>query len=134
MTTVEVEADVPESRQVTITLPPGVPTGRVKLTVTVADPEPSLVTYHRPEDPAVAAEFDAFMRMLPGLRATHGGHHVAVSGGSVVASGVFLNEVDRMAKQAVGFNAPIYHGWVEPVGWTGFRSGQLIVLGEGSPG
>lgn len=33
-----VEADVPESRQVTITLPPKVPTGRVSLSVGVVTP------------------------------------------------------------------------------------------------
>jgi hypothetical protein len=32
---IQIEADVPESRQVTVTLPPDVPTGRVRLTVSV---------------------------------------------------------------------------------------------------
>lgn len=42
MTPFEVEVDVPESRQVTVTLPPGVRPGRVRLRVSVeaggADP------------------------------------------------------------------------------------------------
>jgi hypothetical protein len=134
MTTVEIEADVPESRQVTITLPPGVPSGRVRLTVTVADPGPAPVTYYRPTDPAVAAQFDAFLRMLPGLRTSHGGHYVAVSGGAVVASGLYLDGVDKLARQAVGPDAAVYHGWVEPSGWTGFRSGKLVEVREAPPG
>jgi hypothetical protein len=134
MTTMEIEADVPESRQVTITLPPDVPSGRVRLTVTVADPGPAQVTYYRPVDPAVAAEFDAFLQMLPGLRTSHGGHYVAVSGGRIIASGLYLDGVDKLAKQAVGPDAAVYHGWVEPSGWARFRSGKLVEVREAPPG
>src|SRR4051794_18201364 len=115
MTTVEVDAVVPESRQVTVTLPPDVPTGPVRLTVTVGGEPPPPDGYVRPADPAEAAEFDGFLRLLPGLRATHGCHYVAVRDGRVIASGMYLDPVLRLAKSAVG-GAAFYCGWVEPVG------------------
>lgn len=73
----------------------------------------SNVTHFRPQDPAEAAEFDAFLRMLPGLRVTHGGQYVVVCGGEVIASGFDLDTVDRTVKP-VARGRPIYYGWVEP--------------------
>ena len=52
----------------------------------------SKVTHFRPQDPAEAAEFDAFMGMLPILRLTHPGQFVAVCGGEVIATGVYDSE------------------------------------------
>lgn len=115
---------VPESRQVTLTLPPDTPVGDAVLTVTVAPP--SSVTYYRPADPAVAAEYDAFMRMLPDLRQTHGHQHVAVCGGRIVAAGTHLTEVHRIVRRAAN-GAAYYCGRVDPVGGYVFRSGQVVV-------
>jgi hypothetical protein len=98
-----------------------------------ADPGPSNVTYYRPADPAEAAEFDAFLRLLPQLRPTHGHQYVAVSGGRVVAAGVYLGDVERMARAAVGV-APAYVGWVEPVGGYVFMSGQFRIVPDGASG
>jgi hypothetical protein len=120
------EADVPESREVTVTLPPGLLPGRVQLQV-MAIPEPPTSSLIRPSDPAIAAEFDSFLRLLPGLRATHGGHYVAVRGHQVIASGMCLDSVLRLAREAVG-TAPYYCGCVEPIGGYMFRSGQVVVL------
>lgn len=120
------EADVPESREVTVTLPPGVQPGRVQLQVT-AIPEPPTSSLIRPSDPAIAAEFDSFLRLLPGLRTTHGGHYVAVRGDHVIASGMCLDSVIRLARKAVGGLA-YFCGWVEPIGGYVFRSGQVVVL------
>lgn len=41
MSGLDIEVEVPESRQVTITLPPDAPVGRVRLLVCVADPGPT---------------------------------------------------------------------------------------------
>lgn len=126
MTPFEVEVDVPESREVTVTLPTEVPTGRVRMMVAAAEDVPTTTTYYRPADPAVAAEFDEFLRLLPVLRPTHGGHYVAVRQGQVVASGLYLDPVLRLARAAVA-DAPFYCGWVEPVGGYEFRSGLVMV-------
>src|SRR3954469_23288983 len=78
MVPVHLEVEIPESRQVTLTLPPEMPTGRAHLAVTPADSAPTGVRYCRPSDPRTAAEFDDFMRLLPVLRAIHGEQFVAV--------------------------------------------------------
>src|SRR5882672_6616877 len=99
-----VTTDVPESRQVTVTLPPDVPAGPVQLTVEVRnepvvvqeqtiDPEILKKARHdRPRDPKLAREFDAFEGLLPELLPTHRGQYVAVHNGQVVASGT--NKLD----------------------------------------
>jgi hypothetical protein len=128
MTPFEVEVDVPESRQVTVTLPPEVPAGRVRLALSpCGESETTDATYVRPVDPAEAAAFDSFMKLLPGLRPTHGGLFVAVQGGRVLASGLFLDGVLKLAHAAAG-NAAFYCAWVEPVGGYVFRSGLIGVL------
>ena len=73
----------------------------------------SNVKYYRPQDPAEAAEFDAFMRMLPELRHTHGGKNVAICGGEVVAVGDFLNLVEQRARLLTQGRA-VYYAWIEP--------------------
>jgi hypothetical protein len=71
------------------------------------------VRHYRPDDPAVAVEFDSFLALLPQLRPLHGGHYVAVRGGRVIASGVCLDSVLKLAKAAV-VSEPFYCGLVEP--------------------
>ena len=102
MTTIRVRAQVPESRQVTLTLPADVPVGEADLEVTVRDPgrEPAPVFEvvlppdnrprafpPRPTDPAIAAEYDAFERLLPVLMKQYPCQYVALQGGAVVAVG-----------------------------------------------
>ena len=125
------EAEVPESREVTLTLPLDTPMGRVQIQVTPL-PAPPTTTLFRPTDPAVATEFDSFMRLLPSLRITHGGHYAAVRSDQVIASGVFLDTVLRLARMATN-GAPFFCGWVEPPEGYAFRSGQLVVEDEVVP-
>jgi hypothetical protein len=128
MTVLHVTARVPESRQVTLTLPPDTPVG-AEVEVVVRRPAGEVVHY-RPPDPAEAAEFDAFLRLLPDLRPTHAHQYVAVSGGRVVAAGPHLGTV-----RAAAGGAAYYCGWVEPVGGYVPRSGKVVVAppaGDGS--
>jgi hypothetical protein len=124
---VEFELDIPESRQVTLTLPHDAPTGRVSVIVTVNATERASITYYRPEDPAVATEFDGFLRLLPMLRLLHAGHYVAVRAGQVIASGLYLDAVLKLANAEVG-TAPLYCGWVEPISGYTFRNGVITNL------
>lgn len=101
MTTIRVRTQVPESRQVTLTLPAEVPPGEHEIEVTVksAGEEPPVVEVvlpdagrprafpPRPTDPELAEEYDAFERMLPELMKRHAGKYVAIRGGVVVAVG-----------------------------------------------
>ena len=89
----------------------------------------STVKYYRPQDPAEATEFDAFLRMLPDLRAKHGGQYVAICGGEIVARGVTLLFVDQDAKRIA--NGRVYfREWVEPPEGYVFRIGGVTVLPE----
>lgn len=98
MSAIRVKTRVPESRQVTITLPPDTPVGEAELAVTVLPPEPEVAFTvplppdnrpkgfpSRPTNPQLAAEFDAFERLLPDLMRDHAGKYVALHNGAVVA-------------------------------------------------
>jgi hypothetical protein len=101
MTTIQLKATVPESRQVTLTLPPDVPVGEAELEITVRRPGEEVPVFEvvlppddcphvfpsRPTHPKLAAEHDAFERMLPELMKTLAGKYVAVHDGAVVAVG-----------------------------------------------
>jgi hypothetical protein len=87
--------------------------------------------YYRPDDPAEATEFDSFLSLLPELRRTHGGNFVAVRAGRVIASGVYLDPVLKLAKAAVGAKS-FYCGWIEPIGDYVFRFGSPTLLSETS--
>ena len=87
--------------------------------------------YYRPDVPAEAAEFDSFLSLLPELRPTHGGNFVAVRAGRVIASGIYLDPVLKLAKAAVG-SKPFYCGWIEPIGGYVFRFGSPTLLSETS--
>lgn len=106
----QIEADVPESRQVTITLPREVRPGRVRLTVTMGPAPDAPVPgwpYYRPADPAVAAEYDAFWCLFPTLLASHKGRYVAVYQGRVIDTGDDLGSVSRRVRALHG-GAPVY--------------------------
>ena len=92
----ELEIDVPESRQVT--LPASVPVGKVVVSVRArADdaPDGSSEAYRR--------ERAAFLALLPQLLTTHRGRFVAVHGGRVVAEGTDDATVTAEAYARVGY-------------------------------
>jgi hypothetical protein len=79
---IELEADIPESREIRLTLPPDTPTGRVRVTVSAVAPPAAPPTH-----PKLAREHDAFRAMLPDLMRDHPGRHVAIHNGEVIAVG-----------------------------------------------
>ena len=97
MSAIRVKARIPESREITLTLPPDVPTGDAELEIVVRESPPQEFVVTLPEDtrprvfpsrpthPVLAAEHDAFETLLPELMKIHAGKYVAVSGGEVVA-------------------------------------------------
>ena len=96
MSAIRMKAHIPESRQVTVTLPPDTPVGETELEITVRGPEVVFdvilppdnrpkVFPSRPTHPELAAEFDAFERLLPDLMERYAGKYVALRGGEVVA-------------------------------------------------
>lgn len=94
--TLELEIDVPESRQVTLTLPPEVPVGRATVSVqTVANPSPST-------DGKFEREKTAFHRLLPELLKTHRGKVVAIHNERVIAAGDDRSEVIQQAFRTAG--------------------------------
>jgi hypothetical protein len=99
-------------------------------TNTAAAPDEATVKYYRPDDPAVAVEFDSFLALLPQLRESHGGQYVAVRSGRVIASGTDLDSVLKQAKAAVG-TEPFFCGLVEPPGGYVCRFGSPTVVSEG---
>lgn len=96
MSAIRVKTHVPESRQVTVTLPPETPVGDAELEIVVREPEVVFdvilppddrpkVFPTRPTHPELAAEFDAFERTLPDLMARYAGKYIALHAGEVVA-------------------------------------------------
>lgn len=83
----ELELDVPESREVRFTLPPDVPTGRVRVTVAAVRPGVRPEFPPRPTHPKLAREHDAFEAMLPELMTRHADKYVAIHDGQVIAEG-----------------------------------------------
>jgi hypothetical protein len=95
---VELEIDVPESRQVTLTLPPEVPVGKAKLTV-----------HPTPTPPGADGKFEreraAFYRLLPELLKTHRGKVVAIHDEQVLVVGDDNVQVGLEAYRRVGYVA-----------------------------
>lgn len=94
---IELEIDVPESRQVT--LPDSVPVGKVKVTVqTPFDPTVPI--------PGTSEKFQreraAFFRLLPELLNTHSGKVVAIHNEQVIAVGDERRPVIDEAKRIAG--------------------------------
>lgn len=96
MSAIRVKTHIPESRQITLTLPDDVPVGEAELEIVVRGPEVVFdvvlppdnrpkVFSSRPTNPQLAAEFDAFERMLPELMKQYAGKYVALHNGEVVA-------------------------------------------------
>ena len=100
-TVIHLTAQVPESRQVLLTLPPECPVGEVDLEVVVRQRDPSTcsanarilpealatIPTRRPTHPKLALEDDDFRRMLPELLTEHRGRYVALHQGAVLAVG-----------------------------------------------
>lgn len=110
MSAIRVKARVPESRQITITLPPDVPVGDAELEIVVREPGAEIAVPlpasaratafpSRPTHPQLAAEFDAFERLLPDLMRDHAGKFVALRGGTVVAVAATKTEALTAAAQ-----------------------------------
>ena len=94
--TLELEIDVPDSRQVTFTLPPDTPVGPARVTVRSQPSagevrEFNVVLPEPPPPPPAADKFEreqaAFHRLLPDLLTTHRGQYVAIHDGQVIAVG-----------------------------------------------
>jgi hypothetical protein len=96
MSAIRVKTHIPESRQVTVTLPPDTPVGDAELEIVVREPVHEFtvtlppdtrpkVFPSRPTNPQLAAEFDAFEAKLPELMKQYAGKYVALHGGEVVA-------------------------------------------------
>ena len=116
MVPLHLETDVPESREVSLTLPPGVPPGRVRLTVEV-----------EPTGPDSVAEYEAFQRYLPRLQ-TVDGKFVAVYRGVVWAVEDRYEDARQVIEKRFGA-VPAYIGWVPPAPEVCFL-GQVVVASE----
>jgi hypothetical protein len=108
-----VTVDVPENRQVVLTLPPDVPTGprtlRVRVTSPIEEPPIEVKLDPRPPSPRSPAtesplrgEIEAFDRLLPELLKTHAGQYVAVYQGRVIAAGPDQLEVVKRSHAKFG--------------------------------
>src|SRR5688572_18136392 len=94
MITLRFETVIPESREITLILPPETPTGKAEIEVRAGErPAPIEVQLpagfpHRAvKDQKWEREFQAFLRLLPDLLTTHRAQYVAVHNGQVVAAG-----------------------------------------------
>ena len=93
----ELEIDVPPNHQVT--LPPEVPTGRVKLHVSwEAEGLPGGYV-RRKLHPSLVPEEDAYIRMLPELLTTHYGKYVVIRNGKLIASADTEHKVLKAAME-----------------------------------
>ena len=107
MSAIRVKTHIPESRQITLTLPPEFPVGDAELEIAVREPGQVFevvlppdnrprVFPQRPTNPELAAEHDTFVKMLPELMTQYAGKYVALRGGAVVAVGE--TEVDALTR------------------------------------
>ena len=110
MPTARLNIFVPESRQVTLTLPPNFPIGEMELEVTVREPvvefTVTLAEFDRakafpprPTNPALVPEYEAFEQLLPELMKQYAGKYVALRNGVVVAVGTTEIDVFTAAHQ-----------------------------------
>jgi hypothetical protein len=124
MSAIRVKAQVPEDRVVTlkVTLPDDVPVGEVELDVSVHEPEQVYdvvlppdnrprVFPSRPTHPKMAAEFDAFEKMLPDLMAQFAGRYIVLHHAKVIA--VADSEVEALTAARAAFPAVL--GYVRRV-------------------
>ena len=144
-TTIRVRATVTEARQLLLTLPPEIQPGEHEFEVTVRDTvaEPPVFEVHlppdsrprafppRPTNSVLAAEYDAFERMLPELLTRYAGKYVALRGGAVVAVGD--TEIDaRTAADQQQPGVPVYARLVtdQPQPMPRFGSPREVRRGE----
>lgn len=118
MTAIRVKARIPESRQITLTLPPDFPVGDTELEISVHERESEIVVVipsenrpkafpPRPTNAMLVPEYEAFNRMLPELMKRYAGRYVALRGGVVVA--VSESEVGALtAAQQQSPGTPVY--------------------------
>jgi hypothetical protein len=111
MSAIRVKTHIPESRQITLTLPPEFPVGDAELEIAVREPEQVFevvlppdnrprVFPPRPTNPELAAEHDAFVKTLPELMTEYAGKYVAIRNGRVVAVGESEVEARTAAHQS----------------------------------
>lgn len=115
MTVIRLKTRVPETREVTLTLPPEVPVGEAELQITVRPAGEEVREFEvvlppddrprafppRPTHPKLAAEYDAFQKLLPDLMTRYAGQYVALHDGAVVAVGDSEVEVLTAAHAAL---------------------------------
>lgn len=101
--TLELEIDVPESRQVT--LPPEVPVGKVKVTLQTSFDVPPPPTGLSEK---ALRERAAFYRLLPELLKTHRGKVVAIHNEQLIATGDDTLPVAHEAYRQIGRRVDLY--------------------------
>ena len=97
--TLELEIDVPESRTVTLTLPPEVPVGRLRLTL---QPPADIPPPPKGISEKALRERAAFFRLLPELLKTQRGKVVAIHDEQVVAIGDERRALIEAARKIAG--------------------------------
>jgi hypothetical protein len=86
------------------------------------------VEHLRPADPALATEYDHFMRMLPALRESHLGEYVAICDGEVIAVNDFASTVYADGRtRAAG--RPVYVGFIDPPDYVVHIGGFTVLEG-----
>lgn len=117
MYAIRLKTRIPESRQITLTLPPDFPVGDAELEISVQEPQPELIVVlppdnrpksvpPRPTNPALVPEYEAFNRMLPELMEKYAGRYIALRGGAVVA--VADSEVGALTTAQQTPGSPVY--------------------------
>jgi hypothetical protein len=89
----ELELDIPEHRELRVTLPDDCPVGRVKA---VISPLPDVAS---PAKENLRMDNKEFLNMLPSLLQTHRGQFVAIHQGKVLAAGKSSVEVLTQAER-----------------------------------
>jgi hypothetical protein len=113
MITLRLDADIPDDRRITLTLPPDVPAGPAEVFLVIASAEqfPPPAPPPAPLPDKFEREREAFARLLPDLLHTQRGNYVAIHDGAVVDTGADQVEVAKRAYAKYG-NVPIYVGLV----------------------
>jgi hypothetical protein len=141
MVEIDLTTDIPQNRQVVLSLPESVPPGKARIRVRV-EPEPVTVyevdlsgpPFYLPSPPTDArlkGDFEAFVGQWPDLEREFAEQFVAFRHGSMVARGESAEGVLREVRERFG-DDPIYICQVKKRPWPGPRSGIIRVLDKGA--